>query len=514
MPGIEARIRDYLARDLGFLSGELRLVRCEYHLPNAHGTRGYIDILAADTHGHYVIIEIKRSDVAARQAIHEVHKYIGLLRHNLRVSPSEIRVMIVSTEWDELLVPFSEFAQQLRQHIEGYRITLDEAGRPVAKERVEPVPVPRMREFSRAQGVLLYTSAERADPREADLRRVMHTVGLRDFVIVRLHTTRPIPYPHAIYIAFQRDTVEGYRRVLQQYPDRLAELAEYESDDEFDADDLLRLHEESLLGLVVRRMTMDSFEAGYPEKFDWLRSNWTIDRIVREGFFAEDRRLTDAALVAELAGLHGPSQVKYTNFASSRFPLRLDDIARDALRCLTVNEVWRDHIGRIMAWARARGGEFDVAVQVFNPERILQSLHHTTRYGFSAAVPSYAIQLDFPEYTQVHLGTIVWDGMCPVLGDLLAAVFDDPFDYFSATALGTISDDDPTIMARLGLRYTSDLLIIRGEQVAASPDTVLPGERSARERPPDARPFGDFVAQCQEFMRDLEDFYARHAFEM
>lgn len=514
MPSVEARIRDYLAADLAFLSGELRPVQREYHLPNAHGTRGYIDILATDTHGHYVIIEIKRSDVAAREAIHEVHKYIGLLRHQLRVSPSEIRVMIVSTEWDELLVPFSEFVQQLRQHLEGYRITLDEVGRPIAKEHVEPVPVPKMREFSRAQGILLYTSAERADPREADLRRVMHAVGLRDFVVVRLHTTRPIPYPHAIYVAFQRDTLEGYRHLLQQYPDRLKALAEYESDDELDADDLLRLHEETLLGLVIGQLAMDTFEVGYPEKFDWLRSTWTIDRLIRGGFFAEDRRLTDAALVAELAGLRGPSQVKYTNIASSRFPLRLGDIARDSLRCLTVNEVWRDHIRHILAWARGHGGEFGVAVHIFNPERILQSLHDTTRHGLSAAMPAYAIQLDFAEYTQVHLGTIVWDGTCPVLGDLLAAVFDDPFDYFSAMTLGTISDYDRDLMARLGLRYTSDLLIIRGEQVEAYLDTVLPGESMAQGDRPYAHSLGDFVARCRGFMRDLEEYYAQNTFEM
>ncbi|EGO9011334.1 DUF91 domain-containing protein, partial [Enterococcus faecalis] len=72
---MESHIRDYLAENLNFLSDELSLIGKEYLLPNNDGTKGYVDLLAKDKQGNYVIIEIKRSNQAARQALHEIFKY-------------------------------------------------------------------------------------------------------------------------------------------------------------------------------------------------------------------------------------------------------------------------------------------------------------------------------------------------------------------------------------------------------------------------------------------------------
>ena len=77
--------------------------------PNELGTRGFIDLFARDTHGHFVLIELKRSASSSRDAIHEVLKYVEGVKAYLGARDHEIRVFIVSTDWTELLVPFSRF---------------------------------------------------------------------------------------------------------------------------------------------------------------------------------------------------------------------------------------------------------------------------------------------------------------------------------------------------------------------------------------------------------------------
>jgi RecB family endonuclease NucS len=103
----EAAIRDELAKRLELIEPGLTLVKTNFPLPNAHGTRGFLDILARDTTGMLVVIEIKRSDSTAREAIHEVLKYVELLRRERGMANDRLRAIIVSTTWRELLVPFS-----------------------------------------------------------------------------------------------------------------------------------------------------------------------------------------------------------------------------------------------------------------------------------------------------------------------------------------------------------------------------------------------------------------------
>jgi RecB family endonuclease NucS len=79
-PPDESLIRDAIAARPTLIEAGPSLVESNYHLPNSEGTRGYVDVLARDQHGAFVVIEVKRSDSTAREAIHEVLKYCELLR--------------------------------------------------------------------------------------------------------------------------------------------------------------------------------------------------------------------------------------------------------------------------------------------------------------------------------------------------------------------------------------------------------------------------------------------------
>jgi len=99
MPPSEHTIRNSLMSRLDILEPGLTAVNKEEHLPNIHGSSGFVDILARDPFDYLVIIEIKRADSAAREALHELLKYTALLRQNYAVPPDRLRCIVVSTAW-------------------------------------------------------------------------------------------------------------------------------------------------------------------------------------------------------------------------------------------------------------------------------------------------------------------------------------------------------------------------------------------------------------------------------
>ena len=166
MNRLEDLIRDYLVGQLELLETGITLVAKEYTLPNPDGAGGRIDIIAKDRFGHYVVIEIKRSNQAARQALHEIHKYTALFRQNLGLDERKIRLMVVSTEWHELLLPLAEFAKNTPYTVEGFEIEASSTGVVVAVSKVllESVQLEAGNlKFSRSQGMYLFRDAGARD---------------------------------------------------------------------------------------------------------------------------------------------------------------------------------------------------------------------------------------------------------------------------------------------------------------------------------------------------------------
>ncbi|MDB5740982.1 MAG: hypothetical protein JWP16_2022 [Alphaproteobacteria bacterium] len=127
-PRSEDEIRDYLAKNLHLVEPGLTLIDKEKLLPNDKGAKGFVDLFVRTATGQLVVIEIKRSDAAARQCLHELSKYAALLRQNLLVKDSEFRLVVLSTDWHELLVPFAEFVTATRYNCSGHVIVLDKKG--------------------------------------------------------------------------------------------------------------------------------------------------------------------------------------------------------------------------------------------------------------------------------------------------------------------------------------------------------------------------------------------------
>lgn len=107
----EDELRDHIAGRLELIEDDLALLGKEYSLPNPDGAGGRIDILARDGLGHILCIEVKRSNNSARGTLNELSKYVTLLVARDRIPRHMIRCIVISTQWEELLLPLSYFAQ-------------------------------------------------------------------------------------------------------------------------------------------------------------------------------------------------------------------------------------------------------------------------------------------------------------------------------------------------------------------------------------------------------------------
>ena len=121
----ESEIRKALANKLSVLDPSLSLVREEYPIRLLGERKGVIDILARDKYGCYTIIGIKKSNQTARTTIQQLYKYASFFKEKNRLETSQIRLIVVSTTWDELNSPFSEFKQFCDYDCLGYKLSFD-----------------------------------------------------------------------------------------------------------------------------------------------------------------------------------------------------------------------------------------------------------------------------------------------------------------------------------------------------------------------------------------------------
>lgn len=118
----EGEFRDDLCNKLDRIEKGLVLIKSNYIVRTAQGASGSFDILARDRYKNFVIIEVKRSNAVARQALHELAKYISLFILERKVDQQKIRCFVVSTDWHELDVVLPYFMQSVQVNVKGFLV--------------------------------------------------------------------------------------------------------------------------------------------------------------------------------------------------------------------------------------------------------------------------------------------------------------------------------------------------------------------------------------------------------
>lgn len=450
----EAWLRGELSKRLELLEPGLTLRSVEYRLPNRQGASGSIDILAADRYSATVIIELKKSNQSARQAIHELHKYVALIKQDHGLRESQIRCMLVSTDWHELLVPFSEFARTSRWAIDGYRLFLTDTGVPDHAEKVLPVPASAEIRLCPEHSVYLFREQKRRDEALPVLLKLLRDHNLSEYLLLKLDIKQRRfegTCDFALYLIVPELAPDERLRARDQ-------LARTPWAD--DLEDEIQFLEEQLIVLEATDSfsLRDEFEIGNPEKLANLSITWDITSLIRGGSRLESKAIfSDEYLLRWAKGLEGRNAFHFEMIATPSRRLSWMEATRNAEYCLTGNEAWRTLAKAYFEDIERYHPDATVTAKIYNPCNLMMGLYRLAKLNVGDSLPSAEIVVSDKDGNPVRivLGAMVWDGkrvtsVAEVLPDGVPTLF----DLFLASALdGGTSAVEEHLIAQHGLSY-------------------------------------------------------------
>lgn len=502
----EAALRDLLASQITALEEGLVVLNTEKYIPSTIGTRSFIDILAKDARGRWVLIELKRSDAASREAIHEIYKYVEAVKGHLRARDDEIRAIIVSTEWKELLVPFSRFVHDTSISVSGVKISVSEPDKAISTEFIQPLELTSGRVLSPWHEISLYTSEGRLAEGIASYDASCKAKGINDYVMVELKapegfyessvlstaaslqeirgstgelTEEEIAdvagkmdrLDHMIYFVLQLQTAEEYLEMIRVDPEQHEEAKEFPS--HMEGDELLC----SLQGYAldaIPKVDRDYFEIGYPAKFRsklLVDEAWTITKVHRRGAFARNTVLTDETILGEIKGDAG------TSGQGLKRTIRLSDKAefaqllKDVDEALPNNPVWAGMVRAQLEEARTEFPGGTAETSIFAPSTGLMTLFFaTTQESGISYVPSYTILIrNDADVCRAYVGELLAadDAAKPpeaFTGILMKYYSGDLGSLLMSMTWGGYEASDIDVLEDLGLIYGSFRCDIQGEE--------------------------------------------------
>jgi hypothetical protein len=484
----ESYIRDALLSDLSVIEPGLVPVAREYYLRNTSGAAGFLDIFAKDGNGRLVIIEIKKTDSAAREAIQELFKYAALLRQNLLIRDVEYRMLLLSVQWHELLTPFSEFAIHSPYAISAGRINLTDSGTIASVERVEPALPSAQRRFSTRHFLWRFPTAKSATVAVGLISAHMQHCGLSDFVLVRSQSndTR-IRDAHFIYFAQQQLSLGEYLSRIQtqidaeefsEFLDGIKDLTE-EEDRISEAADQVWLHGYEEL---FDQLDADHSEISHPEK----ASHWFADgaqrnvQIERFGRF-KSPEVSDSTILSELVGHDGTSDIHLRAKASTSSPPEVAALRAAIDNVFFFNPEWKAAVSDLLSYA-IRTGPAEIHLQAFSNDDILRATAGMA-FGHPGFAPTFRLDIRRPDESfERFIGLTEWDGKALDFDALMSTHFPgDNFGYFIECHFGAHRSKNLDIMADMGLSYGvfretdsgPQRIRVQGSVVVGSPRSII-----------------------------------------
>lgn len=472
---------------LDLIEPGLTLVAREHYLKNPGGASGFLDIFARAANGQLVIIEIKRTDAAAREALQELFKYAALLRHKYLVRNVDYRLIVLSVEWHELLTPYSELANRSPYELSAGIIILDNDGLPIRIDPINPLSTARQRRFAKRHFLWRFTDEYAATAAVPLIAAHMHRIGLADFVLIQTRSSNPsICDKGFIYFAQQELSLADYQKRIRALLSD-AEYEEYESQLEDLTEEEDRIGESAstvwLPGYddLFDQINSDSSEISHPEKAThWFAEGaQTSICIERFGRFRDDG-ITDEAIIAELIGHDGTSDYHLNLTARTDSAPQMDALVKAVENIFFFNPDWRGTTRDLMAYAQ-HTGPATISLLAFSNEDVLRGIAGAA-FGYPGFLPTFRLDIDrLGQERERFIGLPEWDGTTPDFDSILSSHFgEDPFNYFLAHHFGENRGVNLDIMKDLGLRYFvfregehgPERIRVQGSSIIVSPQPI------------------------------------------
>lgn len=478
----EAQIRDFLAENLTLIEPSLELVGKEFYLPNTEGASGFLDIFARDSNGKLVIIEIKRTDAAAREAIQELYKYVSLIRKKSLVKDIEIRLILLSVQWHELESPFSEFYASSPFEVTAGKIILDEKGTPIAITPLLIQPTSNERKIGIRHFLWGFPDEEAAKKAIPLIEIKIKKSGLKDFVLIKSTATNKILAGRSfIYFAQRELRLEEYLELIEinssenqfsEFKESLDELTELD-DKIAEASDEVWL---GTYGISHRQFGADTAEISSLEKGrGWFEPGAQDNiQIYRFGRFVDDW-LDDATIIKEIRGEDGSSTVLLDFVARTNSPPEMKALSERVDNVFFYNEAWQGTVHQLIRYAKRKPGYPQITIRVFSPEDILRSIA-ALAFGYPGYSPIFNFDIEYEGNHERFIGLPEWDGSLPDFDKIINEHFwGDIMGYFTSCHFGENRTINHDVMTALGLRYSVFSIIDNNPQrIRVQGSSIIP----------------------------------------
>lgn len=485
----ESEIRDIIASNLQLIESDMVLIDKEHYIPNSRGTKGFIDILAKDKDGHLVIIEVKKSDVASREAIHEIFKYLEGVKNNKGLKDEEIRLLIISTEWRELLIPFSSLCKNSNINIQGYSIEIIDNSTVSSVREVMPIMYNSERMFCEHHMLRVYTTEAKLQQGIKEHIAAFEYKKIDDYVLVILeapkgHRERELQameaqyskinpeykeemvswirecypsYDFIIYSAVQLQTEDKYWDIIKTDDDTYAEIIEI-IEGYVDEARINTLHDYAI-DTVEPIPTCDTAQIGYAAKLDNYinNQNWAVQKIIKGKKF-DNEFLDDEIILDELLGAQGRTRQIYFKEFDSKNRAVISKIKKEVGYCLQDNKQWKIPIIDIFETLMDRMDKepFKGKIYIYNPMHIIYTIYLiVSSNNITNWAPNFYVTIAYEDCTTLYLGDIKCTGNMKSFDEIKEKYFGkDLFKLAFSLTWGGYLHNDLDIVKDLGLVYS------------------------------------------------------------
>jgi hypothetical protein len=508
----EQTIRDRLVRHLELLEPGLVAVAIEERLPNLHGAPGFVDILGRDVYGNLVLIELKRSDSAARAAIHELFKYTALVRQNYGLPPDRMRCIVVSTAWRELLVPFSEFARAAAFPVSGFRLTVDADGTPTKADAVRATDEDRELILAPVHWIGCHATREDRQSTISDIVNSFAGIGVPEYLILSVDhdgSNERIIHPFVSYVVLGRVPLELADSLSQR---NLLGLADQDDNEE---DNASEWHlEEAILSALYGVGSPDSVESGWPEKLlGMLNSAWTVTSIHRHGRIASERIYPNDDVIRLCTQTGSRNAILFSTIVRPEFRARWQKALDDLGYTLEGNSIWKSGTLQYLNEVARSHPTASVAVHVYNPMNLLLHLCLVTRDSEPRYLPELNVVVDDgSNQVRFLFGRLAWNGVRPPDPELIVRdVFGDPSMFILSQTMHMQWQHEEEVARHYGLSYYLLEVALRANAQPVFREFSIGDDVytwSRVDAPDDS--FARFLAHCGDDFKKLAQWLSRY----
>jgi hypothetical protein len=534
---LEKDLRDFISQNLEQIETGLTLVRKEAYLPAKLGTRGFIDILAVDSSRRYVLIEVKRTAGASREAIHEVLKYIEGAKAHLALRENELRAMVVAADWTELRVPFLSLVARTSCRVEGYELELTEAEN---IRRILPVGNTLLntdRVLAPWHHVAFYCDSVNFEQAARAFSAACKSSGIESYILVLLAPLAGIeslPSSHEqewdrIFDQLDEQRRDNAKPSLRQYRsmiyfamqqlsvreclDRLQSMGK--SKDDLDLwssseEELLEASHEALQNFDLVLCPPDNEETGYPAKFKALteHENWRVIDISRFGAFSRNLQISNEQLVSEICDAQADSRQSLTFTFNPSEKSALAEARKRVDICLKDNQPWRLQINYVLDMIAASGESGPSKINIGNTSAAVATIYMQSANGSLGGrlfIPFYFITPG-PNSKTSYYGVLVWDGTTPKLKALINEFYQgEPLMLRIVKRHGGYEPRDVQIVRKMGLHYRT-FMAVRGV-LTTKHYQLADGLWEPCEGIAFVDEYYRFLWSCDEFVDDVRNLY-------